>query len=129
MNKQEYIDTAEQELLHTYNRFSLVLDHGEGVYLYDTDKKAYLDFAAGIAVCALGYSNEAYKNALKDQVDKLLHTSNLYYNVPTIEAAKPAEWIVFSLPTAVRRPLREPSKLQKNMHIPETDMPAMKSLP
>lgn len=90
MNKQEYIDTAEQELLHTYNRFSLVFDHGEGVYLYDTDKKAYLDFAAGIAVCALGYSNEAYKNALKDQVDKLLHTSNLYYNVPTIEAAKKA---------------------------------------
>ena len=90
MNKQEYIDTAEQELLHTYNRFSLVLDHGEGVYLYDTDKKAYLDFAAGIAVCALGYSNEAYKNALKDQVDKLLHTSNLYYNVPTVEAAKKA---------------------------------------
>ena len=90
MNKQEYIDTAEQELLHTYNRFSLVRDHGEGVYLYDTDKKAYLDFAAGIAVCALGYSNEAYKNALKDQVDKLLHTSNLYYNVPTIEAAKKA---------------------------------------
>ena len=90
MNKQEYIDTAEQELLHTYNRFSLVLDHGEGVYLYDTDKKAYLDLAAGIAVCALGYSNEAYKNALKDQVDKLLHTSNLYYNVPTIEAAKKA---------------------------------------
>ena len=90
MNKQEYIDTAEQELLHTYNRFSLVLDLGEGVYLYDTDKKAYLDFAAGIAVCALGYSNEAYKNALKDQVDKLLHTSNLYYNVPTIEAAKKA---------------------------------------
>lgn len=90
MNKQEYIDTAEQELLHTYNRFSLVLDHGEGVYLYDIDKKAYLDFAAGIAVCALGYSNEAYKNALKDQVDKLLHTSNLYYNVPTIEAAKKA---------------------------------------
>ena len=90
MNKQEYIDTAEQELLHTYNRFSLVLDHGEGVYLYDTDKKADLDFAAGIAVCALGYSNEAYKNALKDQVDKLLHTSNLYYNVPTIEAAKKA---------------------------------------
>ena len=90
MNKQEYIDTAEQELLHTYNRFSLVLDHGEGVYLYDTDGKAYLDFAAGIAVCALGYSNEAYKNALKDQVDKLLHTSNLYYNVPTIEAAKKA---------------------------------------
>ena len=85
-----YMEQTEQYVLHTYNRFSLVLDHGEGVYLYDTDKKAYLDFAAGIAVCALGYSNEAYKNALKDQVDKLLHTSNLYYNVPTIEAAKKA---------------------------------------
>lgn len=90
MEKQEYINTAEQELLHTYNRFSLVLDHGEGVYLYDTDGKEYLDFAAGIAVCALGYSNEAYKTALKEQVDQLLHTSNLYYNVPTIEAAKKA---------------------------------------
>ena len=87
MNKQEYIDSAEQELLHTYNRFSLVLDHGEGVYLYDTDGKQYLDFAAGIAVCALGYGNKDYNDALKEQVDKLLHTSNLYYNVPTIEAA------------------------------------------
>ena len=90
MNKQEYIDSAEQELLHTYNRFSLVLDHGEGVYLYDTDGKQYLDFAAGIAVCALGYGNKDYNDALKEQVDKLLHTSNLYYNVPTIKAARKA---------------------------------------
>lgn len=90
MNKQEYIDCAEQELLHTYNRFSLVLDHGEGVYLYDTDGNQYLDFAAGIAVCALGYGNKDYNDALKKQVDKLLHTSNLYYNVPTIEAARKA---------------------------------------
>ena len=88
MNKNEYIDLAEQVILHTYNRYQVVFDHGEGVYLYDTDGKEYLDFAAGIAVCALGYSNEAYKNGLKEQVDKLLHTSNLYYNVPTVEAAK-----------------------------------------
>lgn len=88
MNKQDYINEAEKDLLHTYNRFSLVLDHGEGVYLYDTDGKKYLDFAAGIAVQALGYGNQAYNDALKNQVDKLLHTSNLYYNVPTIEAAK-----------------------------------------
>lgn len=88
MNKQDYINEAEKDLLHTYNRFSLVLDHGEGVYLYDTDGKKYLDFAAGIAVQALGYGNEEYNAALKNQVDKLLHTSNLYYNVPTIEAAK-----------------------------------------
>lgn len=87
MDKQSYIDEAEKELLHTYNRFSLVLDHGEGVHLYDTDGNAYLDFAAGIAVCALGYSNEHHKETLKAQVDKLLHTSNLYYNAPVIEAA------------------------------------------
>ena len=97
-------------------------------------KKAYLDFAAGIAVCALGYSNEAYKNALKDQVDKLLHTSNLYYNVPTIEGGKEStksqrNGSYFLYKQRYGRPLREPSKLQKNMHIPETDMPAMKSLP
>lgn len=90
MNKQEYMDVAEQRLLHTYNRFSMVLDHGKDVYLYDTDGKEYLDFAAGIAVCALGYGNEEYKQALKNQVDSLLHTSNLYYNVPIIKAAKKA---------------------------------------
>lgn len=90
MSKQEYIEEAEQALLHTYNRFQLVLDHGEGVYLYDTDGKKYLDFAAGIAVQALGYGNKAYNDALKAQIDKLLHTSNLYYNVPTMEAAQKA---------------------------------------
>ncbi len=88
MNKSDYINAAEGSLLHTYNRFPLVLDHGEGVYLYDTDGKKYLDFAAGIAVCALGYSSEAHKTALKNQVDALLHTSNLYYNEPTIAAAQ-----------------------------------------
>ena len=82
------MDCEDKALLHTYNRFPLVLDHGEGVYLYDTDGKKYLDFAAGIAVEALGYSNEAYKQALKDQIDKLIHTSNLYYNIPAVEAAK-----------------------------------------
>lgn len=88
MNKEGYIQGAEQALLHTYNRFPLVLHHGEGVYLYDTDGKKYLDFAAGIAVQALGYGNEAYNNALKEQIDKLMHTSNLYYNVPIMEAAQ-----------------------------------------
>lgn len=88
MEKQDYINGAEESLLHTYNRFPLVLDHGEGVYLYDTDGKKYLDFAAGIAVEALGYSNEEYKDALKQQVDALMHTSNLYYNVPIMNAAK-----------------------------------------
>ena len=89
-NKEEQIQLAEDALLHVYNRFSLVLDKGDGVYLYDTDGKKYLDFAAGIAVMAFGYNNQEYNDALKAQIDKLLHTSNLYYNVPTIEAARKA---------------------------------------
>lgn len=85
---KEYIDEAEQALLHTYNRFQIVLDHGDGVHLYDMDGKEYLDFCAGIAVFALGYNNQRYNDALKAQIDKLIHTSNYYYNVPAIEAAK-----------------------------------------
>ena len=88
MNKMTYIENAEKELLHTYNRFQVVFDHGDGMYLYDTDGKEYLDFAAGIAVSAFGYNNKEYNDALKAQIDKLLHTSNLYYNVPAIHAAE-----------------------------------------
>ena len=83
-----YIEEAEQALLHTYNRYQIVFDKGEGVYLYDLNGKKYLDFCAGIAVFALGYKNEEYNQALKDQIDKVIHTSNYYYNVPAIEAAK-----------------------------------------
>ena len=88
MNKEVYIQDAESNILHTYNRFQVVFDHGEGVYLYDTDGKEYLDFAAGIAVQAFGYHNKEYTEAIKAQADKLLHTSNLYYNEPIINAAK-----------------------------------------
>ena len=85
---KEYIAEAEADLLHTYNRYQIVLDKGDGVYLYDIDGKKYLDFVAGIAVFALGYQNKAYNDALKAQIDKVIHTSNYYYNVPAIEAAR-----------------------------------------
>lgn len=85
---KEYIEEAEKALLHTYNRYQIVLDKGEGVYLYDIEGKKYLDFVAGIAVFALGYHNQAYNDALKAQIDKLIHTSNYFYNVPAVEAAK-----------------------------------------
>lgn len=85
---KEYIERAEKAVLHTYNRFPVVFDHGEGVYLYDLEGKKYLDFGAGIAVFSLGYGNQEYNEALKNQIDKLLHTSNLYYNVPMTEAAE-----------------------------------------
>ena len=85
---KQYIEEAEAALLHTYNRYQVVLDKGDGVYLYDINGKKYLDFCAGIAVFALGYNNRKYNDALKAQIDKLIHTSNYYYNVPAIEAAK-----------------------------------------
>ena len=85
---KKYIEEAEKDLLHTYNRYQIVLDKGDGVYLYDLDGKKYLDFVSGIAVFALGYNNKKYNDALKAQIDKLLHTSNYYYNVPAIDAAR-----------------------------------------
>ncbi len=85
---KEYIDEAERDLLHTYNRYQVVLDKGEGVHLYDLDGKSYLDFVSGIGVFALGYGNKEYNDALKNQIDKVIHTSNYYYNVPAIEAAR-----------------------------------------
>lgn len=85
---KQSMSQAEAALLHTYNRFPVVFDYGKGVYLYDTNGKKYLDFAAGIAVCSLGYGNETYTESLKNQIDKLLHTSNLYYNEPTTKAAE-----------------------------------------
>ncbi len=85
---QGYIDEAEKALLHTYNRYQVVFEKGDGVYLYDIEGKRYLDFVSGIAVFALGYNNKEYNDALKEQIDKLIHTSNYYYNLPAIEAAK-----------------------------------------
>ena len=83
-----YMEQTEQYVLHTYNRFPVVLESGNGVYLKDTDGKEYLEFAAGIAVYALGYHYPGYDEALKSQIDKVMHTSNLYYNVPMGEAAE-----------------------------------------
>lgn len=88
MDMKGYIDEAEAALLHTYNRYQIVWDRGDGIYLYDIEGKRYLDFVAGIAVFALGYNNKAYNDALKAQIDKIIHTSNYYYNIPAIEAAK-----------------------------------------
>mgnify|MGYP003294549554 CR=1 FL=1 len=84
----QVIEKAEAAILKTYNRFQIVLDKGEGVYLYDNTGKQYLDFASGIGVQSLGYGNEEYKQALKDQIDKLTHISNLYYSEPMAEAAQ-----------------------------------------
>ena len=88
MSMNEQMNHAEESILHTYNRFPVMFDHGEGCYLYDTESKKYLDFAAGIAVNALGYHYPGYDDALKSQIDKLTHISNLYYNEPMSEAGE-----------------------------------------
>ena len=88
MSMNEQMNHAEESILHTYNRFPVMFDHGEGCYLYDTEGKKYLDFAAGIAVNALGYHYPGYDEALKAQIDKLIHISNLYYNEPMSEAGE-----------------------------------------
>lgn len=88
MDSREIIERTEKVVLHTYNRNPVVLKSGKGVYLEDADGKEYLDFGAGIAVFALGYGNREYNDALKDQIDQLIHTSNLYYNIPLMGAAE-----------------------------------------
>ncbi len=88
MDSKQWIESADRVLMHTYGRYPIVLERGDGVYLYDRDQKKYLDFGAGIAVFALGYNNQEYNNALKAQVDKLLHTSNYFYNIPAAEACE-----------------------------------------
>ena len=88
MSMNEQMNHAEESILHTYNRFPVMFDHGEGCYLYDAEGKKYLDFAAGIAVNALGYHYPGYDDALKSQIDKLTHISNLYYNEPMSEVGE-----------------------------------------
>lgn len=84
----ELMEVADKNLIHTYNRHKVVLEKGEGVYLYDVEGKKYLDFGAGIAVFALGYGNKEFDDAVKAQVDQLVHTSNLFYNVPLAKASE-----------------------------------------
>ncbi|MCI8427338.1 MAG: aspartate aminotransferase family protein [Lachnospira sp.] len=88
MQTEEVIQLAEEKLIHTYNRYPIVVEKGNGIRLYDTNGNRYLDFGAGIAVFALGYNNKEYNNALKNQIDKMIHTSNYFYNEPAVLAAK-----------------------------------------
>ena len=88
MADEKMINRAEQVLYKTYNRFPVVFDHGKGVTLWDSEGQEYLDFGAGIAVMGLGYADEEYIQAVKAQLDKLTHISNLFYNEPSITAGE-----------------------------------------
>ena len=87
-NTEKIVNASDDAFLQIYHRFPVAFDHGDGVYLYDAEGKKYLDFGAGIAVMALGYNNKRYNDTLKAQVDKLIHTSNLFYHEPGAEAGQ-----------------------------------------
>lgn len=88
MNTEQIKQVTEEHVLHTYNRFPVAFVRGEGMYLYDAEGKKYLDFAAGIAVHALGHAHPVFTAAIQEQVGKLIHTSNLYYHDQLAEASE-----------------------------------------
>ncbi len=88
MTNQDVMQLTDEHILATYARFPIALEHGEGATLYDFDGKRYVDFAAGIGVCSLGYGNESWLDAIVSQAKKLQHVSNLYYTEPAAQLAK-----------------------------------------
>ena len=88
MNTQEIIDIEDKYFINTFNRVPVVLDHGEGAKVWDIEGKEYLDFLAGIAVNCLGHAHPALVGAIKEQAEKLIHISSIYYNEPATVYAK-----------------------------------------
>lgn len=85
--QEKLIKKGQEVFLNTYKPLPIVIEKGDGNYVFDSEGNKYLDFVAGIATNALGYSYEPLKEAIKAQVDRFTHCSNLYYNAPSIEAA------------------------------------------
>jgi predicted acetylornithine/succinylornithine family transaminase len=75
----QIIDREKQCLVQSYGRYPLVLDHGKGCHVCDLNNRSYLDFVSGIGVNALGHGHPRILNAMRDQMEKLIHCSNLYY--------------------------------------------------
>lgn len=82
MEPEEVLRLEKEYVVHTYNRPPFVLERGEGMYVYDTEGKAYLDFLGGIAVNALGHCHPVVVDAIRAQMTELLHVSNLYHTEP-----------------------------------------------
>lgn len=82
-----YYEQSLDALMHAYGRFDVTFDHGEGVHLYDVNHKEYLDFFSGIGVNSLGYNYPEYVASMEKQMHRLMHISNYFNTVETIEAA------------------------------------------
>ena len=87
MQEQEIFAEDQQSYLPVFNRYKIVLDHGEGAEVWDINGKKYLDFLGGIAVNVLGHNHKALVQAVQEQAGKLIHCSNLYYTKPQADAA------------------------------------------
>ena len=88
MTFQELKTEEETYLMHTYNRFQIALERGEGATLWDVEGKSYIDLTSGIGVNCLGHNHEGLIHALTEQAHKVMHVSNLYYTEPMARAAK-----------------------------------------
>ncbi len=96
MNAHDIIKLDKDYVLGNYARYPIVLDRALGVYVYDVDGKEYLDFLSGISVCNFGHCNPVINTAVKDQLDKLIHCSNLYYTANQAILAKQLSAISFA---------------------------------
>src|ERR1700730_5601148 len=83
-----WIKLESETFFQTGKRIPLVIESGEGTYVVDSDGKRYLDFVAGIAVNSLGHRNPVLVDAIRDQADKLIHISNIFYSVPQVQLAE-----------------------------------------
>jgi len=88
MNTKVLIEIEDNYFINTFTRQPIVLDHGEGVKVWDKDGNEYIDMFAGIAVNALGHNHPKLVKAIQDQAEKLIHISSIYYNEPALIYAK-----------------------------------------
>jgi len=88
MKTKELIENEKNYLMQTYTRPGMILNKGEGMKVWDLEGRQYYDFIGGIAVNALGYSHPKLVQAIKNQAEKLIHCSNLYYSEPQIILAQ-----------------------------------------
>ena len=88
MNSQEIMALTDRYIMHTYGRFPVAVDHGQGATLYDPEGRSYIDFTSGIGVTDLGYGYQPWVDAISAQAKKLGHVSNLFYTEPPARLAE-----------------------------------------
>ena len=88
MDRSQIKELDAKYIVHTYNRYDVVVDHAYGAVVTDVNGKEYVDFCSGYAANSLGYQDEAWLDAVTGQLRKVQHTSNLYYSEPGPKVAE-----------------------------------------